>query len=554
MFSLNDICLIFLNFFECNGYCVVEFSLLVLCNDFMLMFMNLGMVQFKNLFIGVEMCDYNCVIMLQKCVCVGGKYNDLDNVGYIVCYYMFFEMLGNFSFGDYFKFDVIFFVWELLIKDFGIFKDKLLVIVYYIDDEVVNIWKKVVGLIDDCIICIFIDDNFWCMGLIGFCGFCIEIFFDYGDYIWGGLFGLFDEDGDRFIEIWNFVFMQNEQFEDGLMCVLDMQLIDIGMGLECIGVFLQGKYDNYDIDLMCSLIEVSVYVISNDFDGFGKVYYWVIVDYLCLISFLIVDGVMFLNEGCGYVLCWIMCCVMCYVYILGVKDLVMYKLVLVLVCQMGMVYFEFGCVQVLIEEILKFEEICFKQMLDRGLCLLDDELVWLFEGVDLLGEVVFKLYDIYGFLFDLMQDVLCEKGCVVEMVGFDMVMVEQKVKVCVVWVGLGEIKDVVIWLDLVEQYGVIEFLGYDIEIVEGQILVLVQDGVFVKQVGEGSQIQIVVNQMFFYGEFGGQVGDIGLIKIEIGVVCVIDMKKIGGVFIYVVEVMLGMLLVGQGVQFLVDYD
>lgn len=258
----------------------------------------------------------------------------------MVCYYMFFEMFGNFFFGDYFKDDVILFVWELIIKEFDILKDKFYIMIYYIDDEVFEIWKKV-GVFEDWIICIVILDNFWQMGLIGLCGLCIEIFYDYGDYIWGGFSGSLEEDGDCFIEIWNVVFMQNEQFEDGLMKVLDMQFIDIGMGLEWIGVFLQGSYDNYDIDLMKLLIEVLVDVILVDLYGDKNVYYCVIVDYLCFMFFLILDGVMLFNDGCGYVLCCIMCCVMCYVYLLGVKDLVMYCLVVVLVQQMGVVYFEF---------------------------------------------------------------------------------------------------------------------------------------------------------------------------------------------------------------------
>ncbi|MTH34148.1 alanine--tRNA ligase [Paracoccus limosus] len=552
--SLNDIRSTFLNFFERNGHRVVDSSPLVPRNDPTLMFTNSGMVQFKNLFTGVETRDYNRATTAQKCVRAGGKHNDLDNVGYTARHHTFFEMLGNFSFGDYFKNEAIPFAWELLTKDFGIPKDKLLVTVYHTDDEAANIWKKVAGLTDDRIIRIPTSDNFWQMGPTGPCGPCTEIFFDHGDHIWGGPPGSADEDGDRFIEIWNLVFMQNEQFEDGSMRALDMQSIDTGMGLERIGALLQGKHDNYDTDLMRSLIEASAHATSADPDGPGKVHHRVIADHLRSTSFLIADGVMPSNEGRGYVLRRIMRRAMRHAHMLGAKDPVMFKLVPALVRQMGAAYPELGRAQALIEETLKLEETRFKQTLDRGLRLLDDELSHLPEGANLPGEAAFKLYDTYGFPLDLTQDALREKGRAVDTAGFDSAMAEQKAKARAAWAGSGETKDAAIWFDIAEQHGATEFLGYDTEISEGQILTLVQDGAAVEQAAEGQQVQIVVNQTPFYGESGGQVGDTGLIKTETGAARVTDTKKANGVFIHVAEVTLGTISRGQGAQLSVDHD
>ncbi|MDQ7776551.1 alanine--tRNA ligase [Paracoccus aminovorans] len=552
--SLNDIRSTFLNFFERNGHRIVESSPLVPRNDPTLMFTNSGMVQFKNLFTGVETRDYNRATTAQKCVRAGGKHNDLDNVGYTARHHTFFEMLGNFSFGDYFKSDAIPFAWELLTKDFGIPKDKLLVTVYHTDDEAATIWKKVAGLSDDRIIRIPTDDNFWRMGPTGPCGPCTEIFYDHGDQIWGGPPGSADEDGDRFIEIWNLVFMQNEQFEDGSMRALDMQSIDTGMGLERIGALLQGKHDNYDTDLMRSLIEASAHATSADPDGPGKVHHRVIADHLRSTSFLIADGVMPSNEGRGYVLRRIMRRAMRHAHMLGAKDPVMHRLVPALVRQMGTAYPELGRAQALIEETLRLEETRFKQTLDRGLRLLDDELSRLPEGANLPGEAAFKLYDTYGFPLDLTQDALREKGRSVDTAGFDAAMAEQKAKARAAWAGSGETKDAAIWFDIAEEHGATEFLGYDTEISEGQILALVQDGAAVEQAGEGQQVQIVVNQTPFYGESGGQVGDTGLIKTETGAARVTDTKKANGVFIHVAEVTLGAIGRGQGAQLSVEHD
>lgn len=552
--SLNDIRSTFLSFFERNGHKVVDSSPLVPRNDPTLMFTNSGMVQFKNLFTGVERRDYNRATTAQKCVRAGGKHNDLDNVGYTARHHTFFEMLGNFSFGDYFKSDAIPFAWELLSKDFGIPRDKLLVTVYHTDDEAANIWKKVAGLTDDRIIRIPTDDNFWRMGPTGPCGPCTEIFFDHGDHIWGGPPGSPDEDGDRFIEIWNLVFMQNEQFEDGSMRALDMQSIDTGMGLERIGALLQGKHDNYDTDLMRALIEASAHATSADPDGPGKVHHRVIADHLRSTSFLIADGVMPSNEGRGYVLRRIMRRAMRHAHMLGTKDPVMFKLVPALVRQMGAAYPELGRAQALIEETLKLEETRFKQTLDRGLRLLDDELSRLPEDANLPGEAAFKLYDTYGFPLDLTQDALREKGRAVDTAGFDAAMAEQKAKARAAWAGSGETKDAAIWFDLAEAHGATEFLGYDTEISEGQILALVQDGAAVETATQGQQVQIVVNQTPFYGESGGQVGDTGLIKTETGAARVTDTKKANGLFVHVAEVTLGTITRGQGAQLSVDHD
>lgn len=552
--SLNDIRSTFLSFFERNGHRVVESSPLVPRNDPTLMFTNSGMVQFKNLFTGVEKRDYNRATTAQKCVRAGGKHNDLDNVGYTARHHTFFEMLGNFSFGDYFKSQAIPYAWELLTKDFGIPKDKLLVTVYHTDDEAADIWKKVAGLTDDRIIRIPTSDNFWQMGPTGPCGPCTEIFYDHGDQIWGGPPGSADEDGDRFIEIWNLVFMQNEQFENGSMRALDMQSIDTGMGLERIGALLQGKHDNYDTDLMRSLIEASAHATSADPDGPGKVHHRVIADHLRSTSFLIADGVMPSNEGRGYVLRRIMRRAMRHAHMLGAKDPVMHRLVPALVRQMGAAYPELGRAQPLIEETLRLEETRFKQTLDRGLRLLDDELSRLPEGADLPGEAAFKLYDTYGFPLDLTQDALREKGRSVDTAGFDAAMAEQKAKARAAWAGSGETKDAAIWFDLAEQHGATEFLGYDTEEAEGQILALVQDGAAVETASEGQPVQIVVNQTPFYGESGGQVGDAGLIKTETGAARVTDTRKANGVFIHVAEVTLGTISRGQGAQLSVDHD
>ncbi len=545
MASLNDIRSTFLDFFERNGHRKVDSSPLVPRNDPTLMFANSGMVQFKNCFTGLETRDYKRATTAQKCVRAGGKHNDLDNVGYTARHHTFFEMLGNFSFGDYFKDQAIAFAWELLTKDFGLNKDKLLVTVYHSDDEAAAIWKKVAGLPENRIIRIASDDNFWRMGPTGPCGPCTEIFYDHGDHIWGGPPGSADEDGDRFIEIWNNVFMQNEQFADGSMRPLDMQSIDTGMGLERIGALLQGKHDNYDTDLMRSLIEASANATSTDPDGPGKTHHRVIADHLRSTSFLIADGVMPSNEGRGYVLRRIMRRAMRHAHLLGAQDPVMHRLVPALVRQMGVAYPELGRAQSLIEETLRLEETRFKTTLDRGLRLLDDQLAHLPEGGDLPGGTAFKLYDTYGFPLDLTQDALREKGRAVDVQGFDAAMAEQRRMARAAWVGTGEATDAAIWFELAQDKGVTEFLGYDTEIAEGEILALVQAGADVGSVGEGGTVQIMVNQTPFYAESGGQVGDTGLIRTATGMAEVTDTKKSAGVFIHQARVVEGSILRGQ---------
>ena len=552
--SLNDIRSTFLDFFERNGHRRVDSSPLVPRNDPTLMFTNSGMVQFKNLFTGLEHRDYTRATTAQKCVRAGGKHNDLDNVGYTARHHTFFEMLGNFSFGDYFKTQAIPYAWELLTKDFGIPKDKLLVTVYHTDEEAADLWKKVAGLTDDRIIRIATDDNFWRMGPTGPCGPCTEIFFDHGPSVWGGPPGSAEEDGDRFIEIWNLVFMQFEQFEDGSMKPLPNPSIDTGMGLERIGALLQGKHDNYDTDLMRSLIEASAHATNSDPDGPGKVHHRVIADHLRSTSFLIADGVMPSNEGRGYVLRRIMRRAMRHAHMLGAQDPVMHRLVPALVRQMGAAYPELSRGQAMIEETLKGEETRFKQTLDRGLRLLDDELSRLPEGADLPGEAAFKLYDTYGFPLDLTQDALREQGRGVEVAGFDAAMAEQKAKARAAWAGSGETKDAAIWFDLAERHGATEFLGYDTQAAEGAILSLVQDGAEVEAAGEGQQVQIVVNQSPFYAESGGQVGDTGLIKTETGAAQVTDTKKSGNLFVHFATVTMGQIARGQGATLSVDAD
>ena len=543
--SLNDIRSTFTDFFARNGHKVVESSPLVPRNDPTLMFTNSGMVQFKNCFTGLETRDYKRATTSQKCVRAGGKHNDLDNVGYTARHHTFFEMLGNFSFGDYFKDQAIAFAWELLTRDFAINKDKLCVTVYHSDDEAAAIWKKVAGLPEHRIIRIASDDNFWRMGPTGPCGPCTEIFYDHGDHIWGGPPGSADQDGDRFIEIWNNVFMQNEQFADGRLVPLEMQSIDTGMGLERIGALLQGKHDNYDTDLMRSLIEASAHATNADPDGPGKVHHRVIADHLRSTSFLIADGVMPGNEGRGYVLRRIMRRAMRHAHMLGAQDPVMHRLVPTLVRQMGGAYPELARAQSMIEETLRLEESRFRTTLDRGLKLLDEELADLPEGGDLPGAAAFKLYDTYGFPLDLTQDALREKGKAVDVAGFEAAMEEQRKKARAAWVGTGEAKDAKIWFELAEAHGVTEFLGYDTETAEGEINALVRDGAAIGAATAGETIQIVVNQTPFYGESGGQVGDAGLIRTQTGLAEVTDTKKAAGVFIHVARVTEGAITKGQ---------
>ena len=552
MASLNDIRSTFLYYFKRNGHQVVASSPLVPRNYPTLMFTNSVMVQFKNLFLGLEHRDYKRATTAQKCVRAGGKHNDLDNVGYTARHHTFFEMLGNFSFGDYFKEDAIPFAWELITRDFGIDKSRLLATVYHTDYEAHALWKKV-GVPEDRIIRIATSDNFWQMGPTGPCGPCTEIFYDHGDHIWGGPPGSADEDGDRFIEILNVVFMQNEQFADGTMRPLDMQSIDTGMGLERIGALLQGKHDNYDTDLMRALIEASAHASSVDTDGPKNIHHRVIADHLRSCSFLIADCVMPSNEGRGYVLRRIMRRAMRHAHLLGTKDPMMHKLVPALVTQMGQAYPELGRAQALITETLKLEEERFRTTLDRGLKLLEDELAQLPDGQALPGEAAFKLYDTFGFPLDLTQDALREKGRAVDTSGFDAAMDAQKAKARAAWSGSGEAADAAIWFDLADQGGPTEFLGYDTEIAEGQITALVRDGIVQARATAGEGLAIIVNQTPFYAESGGQVGDTGLIRTATGTARVNDTKKVAGLFLHMAEVVIGEILPGQGAELVVDH-
>ncbi len=556
--TLNEIRSTFLNYFAKQGHEVVASSPLVPRNDPTLMFVNSGMVQFKNLFTGVETRDYQRATSAQKCVRAGGKHNDLDNVGYTARHHTFFEMLGNFSFGDYFKSEAIPFAWELITNEFGIDKSRLLTTVYHTDDEAFEIWKKV-GVPEDRIIRIATHDNFWQMGPTGPCGPCTEIFYDHGDQIWGGPPGSAEEDGDRFIEIWNIVFMQNEQFDDGSMVELDMQSIDTGMGLERVGALLQGSHDNYDTDLFRTLIEASATATNVDPYGDQNVHHRVIADHLRSTSFLIADGVMPSNDGRGYVLRRIMRRAMRHAHLLGAKDPVMYRLVPTLVQLMGAQYSELAQAQALIEETLLLEETRFKQTLDRGLKLLDEEVSDLPEGDPLPGEAAFKLYDTYGFPLDLTQDALREKGRAVDTDGFDSAMAEQRAKARAAWAGSGESADLAVWFDVLDQAGATDFLGYDTEKAEGQVAALVVEGALVEEIKAGGSGWIVVNQTPFYGEAGGQIGDTGEIRRlenRQDIAQVEDTRKFadGKVYAHKVVVENGVISRGDAVELEVNHD
>ena len=549
MTSLSDIRSTFLDFYKRNGHEVVASSPLVPRNDPTLMFTNSGMVQFKNLFTGLETRDYKRATSAQKCVRAGGKHNDLDNVGYTARHHTFFEMMGNFSFGNYFKEQAITYAWEMVTKEFGINKDRLIVTVYHTDDEAFNLWKKI-GVPEDRIIRIGTSDNFWQMGPTGPCGPCTEIFYDHGAHIPGDRPGTPDEDGDRFIEIWNVVFMQNEQYEDGSMTALDMQSIDTGMGLERVAALLQGSHDNYDTDLFRALMEASGHATSSDPFGDQNVHHRVIADHLRSTSFLIAEGVLPSNEGRGYVLRRIMRRAMRHAHLLGAKDPVMHRLVSSLVQQMGAAYPELGQGQRLIEETLLNEEVRFKQTLDRGLRLLDDEVSGLADGAALSGAAAFKLYDTFGFPLDLTQDALREQGRAVDTDGFNTAMTAQKAKARAAWSGTGASADASVWFEIADATGPTDFLGYDTLNAEGQIAAVVQNG---KPVDAATgEVSIILNQTPFYAESGGQVGDAGILRTDGAVVTITDTKKVEGLFIHIGTVTEGQISLGQGAELRVD--
>ncbi len=557
MQTANEIRRTFLDFFEKNGHTVVNSSPLVPRNDPTLMFTNAGMVQFKNVFTGIEKRDYVRAATAQKCVLACGKHNDLDNVGYTARHHTFFEMLGNFSFGDYFKELAIELAWNLITKDFGINKERLLVTVYHDDDQAAEAWRKIAGLPESRIIRIPTADNFWAMGDTGPCGPCSEIFYDHGDHIPGGPPGSPDQDGDRFIEIWNLVFMQFEQVDKETRVPLPKPSIDTGMGLERLAALLQGKHDNYDIDLMRALIEASAEASNTDSDGAHKISHRVVADHLRSSSFLIADGVLPSNEGRGYVLRRIMRRAMRHAHLMGCDQPLLHKLVPALTRQMGEAYPELVRANALITETLKLEETRFKATLDKGLKLLDDEITRIGSGQKLAGEVAFKLYDTYGFPLDLTQDALKAKGIGVDTDGFASAMERQRAEARKAWSGSGEAATESLWFELREQLGASEFLGYDAEEAEGKIIALVENGKSVEAVHPGHQVAIIANQTPFYGESGGQMGDCGLVTVAGGkaVVTITDtQKKLGDLIVHFGTVEGAPVTVGEDAHFAVDSE
>ncbi|WP_375622353.1 alanine--tRNA ligase [Bartonella sp. TT119HLJHH] len=553
MNSVNNIRSTFLDYFHRNGHKVLSSSPLVPRNDPTLMFTNAGMVQFKNVFTGLEQPPYTQATTAQKCVRAGGKHNDLDNVGYTARHHTFFEMLGNFSFGDYFKEEAIFLSWNLLTKEFRLPKDKLLVTVYQSDDVAAELWRKISGLPDEKIVRIATADNFWSMGETGPCGPCSEIFYDHGDEIWGGPPGSATEDGDRFIEIWNLVFMQYEQVSKEERVNLPHPSIDTGMGLERIAAVLQGVHDNYDIDLFRALIAASEEITGIEAKGDFIASHRVIADHLRSSAFLIADGVLPSNEGRGYVLRRIMRRAMRHAHLFGAKEPLMWRLLPALIREMGQAYPELVRAESLISEILKLEEIQFRKTLERGLGLLNEASTNLKEGDYLNGEVAFKLYDTYGFPLDLTQDVLRRRGISVDVGAFDKAMERQKEEARANWSGSGEAVTEKIWFSVRDQVGATEFLGYETEKAEGILTALVCDGKIVDHISSGQKAMLVVNQTPFYGESGGQIGDSGIISGENFIFEVHDTQRKGdGVFIHIGEVKSGQASRSDCVELTVD--
>ncbi len=555
MSGVNDIRSTFLDYFKSQGHEVVPSSPLVPRNDPTLMFANSGMVQFKNVFTGQEKRPYSRATTAQKCVRAGGKHNDLDNVGYTARHHTFFEMLGNFSFGDYFKEQAITHAWTLVTREFELPKDKLLVTVYSEDDEAHALWKKIAGLTDDKIIRIPTSANFWRMGDTGPCGPCSEIFYDHGDHIWGGPPGSPEEDGDRFIEIWNLVFMQYEEAAGGIRTDLPRPSIDTGMGLERVAAVLQGTHDNYNIDLFRALIGAIADLTSVPADGPMKASHRVIADHLRCSAFLIADGVLPSNEGRGYVLRRIMRRGMRHAQLLGAKEPLLHRIVPVLTREMGRAYPELVRAEALITETLKLEETRFRTTLARGLSLLDDASRDLTAGQSLKGDVAFTLYDTYGFPLDLTQDALRAREITVDVEGFDAAMQQQKAKARAAWSGSGEAATETLWYPLRDRLGATEFLGYDTEIAEGVVTALIRDNAEVQSLKAGESGFMLVNQTPFYGESGGQVGDAGVVKAPGTVVEVSDVqKKLGDVFAHSVTVKEGELKLGAAVELIVDHE
>ena len=556
MVSSNDIRATFLGFFARNGHEVVPSSPLVPRNDPSLLFANSGMVQFKNVFTGQERRPYSRATSAQKCVRAGGKHNDLDNVGYTARHHTFFEMLGNFSFGDYFKEQAIEYAWTLLTKDFGLPKDKLLVTVYHNDEDAASYWKKIAGLPDERIIRIATSDNFWRMGDTGPCGPCSEIFYDHGPEIAGGPPGSPNEDGDRFIEIWNLVFMQYLEEAGGVRLPLPRPSIDTGMGLERFAAILQGKHDNYDTDTLRALILASAEATGQDPDGPFRTSHRVVADHLRSTSFLMADGVLPSNEGRGYVLRRIMRRAMRHAYLMGVQEPLMYRLVPALTRQMGQAYPELNQAEGLIVETLKLEETRFRAMLERGISLLNDETEKLGNGQSLPGAVAFKLYDTFGFPLDLTQDALRERGLEVDIDGFNAAMAEQRKRARAAWSGSGEAATESVWYGLKEKLGATEFLGYATEAAEAEIEAIIVDGQPVAAAFVGQEVALLLNQTPFYAESGGQVGDTGIITgaDNLRITVMDTQKKLGDLFVHLGRVEAGTARLGEPVLASVEHQ
>ena len=551
MSNVNDIRSKFLSYFSQNGHEEVSSSPLVPENDPTLMFTNAGMVQFKNVFTGMEHRDYQRAVTSQKCVRAGGKHNDLENVGYTARHHTFFEMLGNFSFGDYFKDQAIELAWNLITKEYALNPNKLLVTVYHEDEEALSLWKKIAGLSDDRIIRISTSDNFWSMGDLGPCGPCSEIFYDHGEHIPGGPPGSADEDGDRFIEIWNLVFMQYEQTEAGRID-LPKPSIDTGMGLERIAAVLQGKHDNYDIDLMRALVEASAQISKTEVDGQQSVSHRVVADHLRSVGFLIADGVLPSNEGRGYVLRRIMRRAMRHLHQLGCEEPVMHKLVPSLVQEMGGHYPELYRAEALISQTIELEETRFKDTLSRGLKILQEELYASSGKKILAGSTAFKLYDTYGFPLDLTQDYLRGYDWQVDVDGFDKAMLAQKNAARAAWIGSGGKIEGKIFLELADKNGGTEFLGYNQVSSQGVVTNILSDNTQINRASQNDDVIIITNQTPFYAESGGQVGDVGSFSWQDGAASVHNTTKTASLFLHHCKITKGSLSPGQPIQMDID--
>ena len=554
MTSTNDIRRSFLDYFGGVGHEIVASSPLVPHNDPTLMFVNAGMVPFKNVFTGLESRPFVTATSSQKCVRAGGKHNDLDNVGYTARHHTFFEMLGNFSFGDYFKEQAITHAWTLLTREWGLAADRLTVTVYHSDDEAFDLWRRVAGLPEHRIIRIATNDNFWSMGDTGPCGPCSEIFYDHGDHIFGGPPGSPTEDGDRFVEIWNLVFMQFDQAADGSRTALPKPSIDTGMGLERIAAVMQGVHDNYDTDTFRALIAESGALTRTDTSGANQASHRIIADHLRTSGFLVADGVLPANDGRGYVLRRIMRRAMRHAHLLGAKDPLMHRMVPALIAEMGGAYPELLRAQPLLVETLQREETRFRQTLDKGLKLLDEATTGMGAGATLAGDVAFKLYDTYGFPYDLTEDALRAQDIAVDRAGFDTAMAVQKAAARAAWKGSGEKASEEIWYDIAERCGATEFIGYSSTEGEGEIVAIIKDGVEVNTATMGDSVTIIANQTPFYGESGGQMGDTGLMTSAEGVIAEVTdtSKPLGLLHAHKVAITAGSVAVGAAVKLSVD--